>query len=165
MSSPSRPERWPPPSSQPPSTSAVLLTSRSPAVHARRDVSTLAESGLDIEQKISDAHVFRMLGELGAEAGARAYTEVLDAELGAGAPMDLVIAGLGNDGHTASLFPGTGAVRLPGRVVAVTPGGGSSRASASGATCCSRRGECCYWSVALANAPPWSRPSRPGTRT
>ena len=50
---------------------------------------------------IPEAQVHRIRGELLPEEAARSYNEVLGRE-----PLDLVLLGMGGDGHTASLFPG-----------------------------------------------------------
>ncbi|MEZ4647233.1 MAG: 6-phosphogluconolactonase [Candidatus Eisenbacteria bacterium] len=55
---------------------------------------------------IPSSQVHRILGELALEEAARGYAALLSDTLRTAGDFDLVVLGLGPDGHTASLIPG-----------------------------------------------------------
>ncbi|MSS75581.1 MAG: 6-phosphogluconolactonase [Methyloglobulus sp.] len=72
-----------------------------PVDHAERN-SVMAEQAFLSKVAIPKSQIFTIPAELGNEQAAVQYRQIVKDVL----PFDLVLLGMGEDGHTASLFPG-----------------------------------------------------------
>jgi 6-phosphogluconolactonase len=83
-----------------------------PPDHPESNYRMAREALLD---RVAPGSVHRIAGELGPDEAAELYSRVV-AQL---APLDVVLLGAGEDGHTASLFPGHPEVHAQGWAVGV----------------------------------------------
>jgi 6-phosphogluconolactonase len=85
-----------------------------PAAHAERNDTMIAEK-LWSRIEAPEENFHRIPAELGPELAAQRYGRLID-ELG---QLDIAVLGMGEDGHTASLFPGNAAMTDERAVVPV----------------------------------------------
>jgi 6-phosphogluconolactonase len=78
----------------------------------------MAKESLFASGLVPEANIHRIHGEFSANEAAQGYEEEIRRVLGNDPVFDLVLLGLGRDGHTASLFPGSPALNEDKKLVA-----------------------------------------------